>query len=395
MPNEQKKTQLQVKNPVESPKLNKIETALRESDSMEFVSAKEKSTDIVQTEVAENPKIKRKQQIIVSSIVAAFVVLLGGGWLAYALYQDPNNAVTSAIAQTFSSKSFSTTGTMSYGSQVRAKFDTQFSRTDGYSGFAEFSAGNTGSKESTKVVAEVVGEPNEDTYFRIKNLGTMLDVLLEPYAAIGKSNQIIGVLLDTYRVQFQPIINGIDNKWIKYGVSEIRKINEARAIAFECMQDVVWGVGDDTGQLIELGLLYQNNRFVVVKESLGIIDGNLGYLVGVNKKDLNRFSEAFKTSKLYKDIRACSKDVDELFGAFEDDIAVSKMSVQVWVDQWSHQLEKIHIEDEENEFSIDIKFSFDKSVKIDLPKESTSYSKVAPEIDSLMGILGLGALVGK
>ncbi len=395
MPDKQKKTQSQSKKSAESPILNKIEAALRESDHLGLVSSKETPSDSTQAGGTEKFQLKRKQRIVISSVIAVFVTLFGGGWLAYALYQEPNNVVTSAIAQTFSSKSFLTTGVASYGSQTQVKFDTQFSHKDGYGGSAEFSVGTTGDGENTKVIAEVTGKPSDDTYFRIKNLEAILDALLGPYASLSKSNQLLATLFDTYKKTFQPIINGIDNKWVQYGTSEIRKFDEARAVAFECAQDVLWGVDDDTGQLLELGLMYQNNRVVIVKESLGIVDGNLVYVVGVDKKAFKQFNKAFKTSRLYKDLRSCSKDIDKVFDTFQNDITTSKTSVQMWVDQWSHQLKRIYVENEEDEFSMDINFVFDKPVKITLPDESISYSKVADEVDSLMGILGLGSLLGK
>lgn len=377
-----------IHNPAESFHLNKIEKAFMESDGVISGSVEESVNHPVQISKPKSHAGKRKR-IITSLVLSSFITLFGGGWLVYAIYQNPDNVVTSAIAKAFSSESILTVGSLSQGSQLRTDFKTQFSHKDGYDGFVELSIDPSGD-EATKVIAQVAGQVDGDAYFRIKNIETVLNGLLEPYSALGQSNQLIGTIIDSYKAQFQPIIDGLDGKWVKYGTAEIRKTNEAQATAFECTQDAVKGLSGDTGQLLELGVIYQKNRIILSKESLGVVDGNSGYVVYIDQKAVKKFNEAFKTTKLSKDLRACSKNGKDTYGLDEDlSKNTSEMVIQVWVDQWTHQLKKVIIQDEKNDLSVKIDFVFDAPVSVTTPGETVPYDEVYSEVNSLLKIFGL------
>ncbi len=375
-----------IHDPAESLHLNKIEKAFMESDGVLSGPVEEPANHSSQISKPKPRTGKRRRITIASLVVSSFITLLGGGWLVYALYQNPDNVVTGAIAKAFSSESFMTSGSLSVGGQLQANFETQFSHKDGYDGNVELSIDTSGDR-AAKVTAQVAGQIDSDAYFRIKNIEMVLNGLLEPYSALSESNQLIGEIIDSYKAQFQPIIDGLDGKWIKYGTTEIRKTNEAQATAFECTQDVMKGLGGDTGQLLELGIIYQKNRIILSKESLGVVDGNSGYVVYIDQKAVKKFNEAFQATKFAKDLGACSKSGKDVVGLDEDlGKDTSEMVIQVWVDQWTHQLKKVIIQDEKSDLSIKISFIFDAPVSVTTPSESVPYNEVYSEVNSLLKI---------
>lgn len=274
-------------------------------------------------------------------------------------------------------------------------------------GHKEGASGNTKMVFETgetkmNIEADGVQMPNGDNYVRVKDVDKLYDLFDNALVDGSKVDVDSGgylVLKEFLDSILKPTVEKINDKWIKFSVNDLKKVNAQLAEQFECTQSVLKKLRDDTGQLIELGSVYQGNNFLEVKKNLGNSGDYFRFEIGVVNDKFRDFAEALTKTRLYKDLQACSPtgknpldlDVSRTNG-------LSSAKAEVWIHQWSHELYKLNVESTVEEdgtkgtIKIALTTMFNKPITVTAPKEDTiTFDEAFSGISEyLSGLLQLG-----
>jgi hypothetical protein len=212
---------------------------------------------------------------------------------------------------------------------------------------------------------------NGDLYFQLngvkdsfktlmKTMGSTQDVPAEYYAALEK----------------------LENQWVKVVNEDIKKGSEELAKVYQCAIDASKKNKDSDNK--DLIAAYEKYQFVQKKEDLGYKDGNVGYKLNFDEAKFKDFSKAVEETQYAKDLKDCTKDLEETdTTAFDDDgmdnpKVDSNSSVSVWIDQWSHKLKKVEysaageISDYKLGAKGEVNVGYDEKAKVVAPSSSIS-----------------------
>lgn len=355
--------------------------------------AKSKSVDQFLQSIKPQDQGKKRRYVLVGTIVSAVIVVLGGAWAAFALwYQNPDNAVTGAIAKSLTAKTMGASGTMVYGGQIGGKFEITYGYKEGLKSKGEIGIGTDESGQSVVVKTDVVGESDGDMYFKIENLDELIGTFIQQSALAFRMLGVPDTEIQSQQKKlvsvFDPVVKNLDERWVMFGASEIRRFNKESAREYECIFNALEDIGSNPARLTDVGVAYFNNRVISVKESLGVKDGNSGYVIDINQDATKRFANALRETQFFKDLNKCSngtiaaEDLDT--SKVGKSGSSSKLRTEVWIDYWTHQLKQIKISDSKGLIEMDMKFTFDKPLDVTIPKDFVQYGDVAQEMNSLL-----------
>lgn len=356
--------------------------------------AKNRSVDQFLQSIKPEDKNKKKRKIIIGTIISVAVVILGGSWSAFALwYQNPDNAVTDAIAKSLTAKTIGVSGGFIYNGQIGSKFDVMYGYNDGFSGKVEIGVGTDESGQSVVVNTDIVGESDGDMYFKLDNIDKLISTIMQQTTLalrmFGVPDTKIKEQQDKFETFISPMAKKINGKWILYGASEIRKFNKKDARVYECTFKILEDIGHNPAKLADIGVVYFQNRVFVVKESLGVKDGKSGYVVKVDQDAAKRFFDALKNTQPYKDLDKCTNGAlteqaskTSALGTLQK--KVPEVEFEIWIDYWTHHLRQVKLSDDKGSMEMDIKFSFDRPVEGQIPNDFVLYEDVAQDMNSLM-----------
>ncbi len=290
-----------------------------------------------------------KKPLVIALVVTGVVVLLaavGGGVYAYTQYQKPENVLMHAAGNALSAKSGRTktiiTSDFAYdadGTKIsfeKVTFELGAERTPRYDANAEIVAKYNDKQLSLK--GSVLATDAGVVYFKISNIKDTLKKVLPPEV---KMNAKAEAYLDT-----------VDGKWAKYSIEDLKKDNPESGKVAQCMLDVYKKHKDDKKSAQEVVDIYKANQFVVIKGEPKVKDGNVGYVVDVDKKKSKLFAKAVAKTSMANELKACDKNAsnnssDEAIDQADEMTSevvpkdASVTTTTVWISQWSHELRAV------------------------------------------------------
>lgn len=341
-------------------------------------------------------------------IIAAVlvVVLAGSTYAVYALwYQNPEKVVMDSMLSAVTAETSKTSGDVSvtYNDFVLS-FD--------FAGEGGISQGGKGSTTLTikskkdnidiKLKGQGVIAPSGEMYFKVDDLKKVyndaLDAIINSQVDTLKQNSQtlqdaqITQMRQVYDSLLGPSITKVGDKWIKISADDIKSISSKTSKEYTCTQDMIKKVRGDKKLSDQLTDVYMKNRFLVVKENLGVKDGSAGYVVDIDKQVGKKFDAAVKDTTVYKDLAECSpgaakaleSGTSDLKSKVDSDDTSSDATyrVEIWADQWSHQLTRMNAtvqsEEDGDKTAIDlhIKQQLNVPVAVTIPNNTVSLKDV-------------------
>lgn len=316
-----------------------------------------------------------KKKYIIAGLVSIITVgLLGGGAFAYTTYQKPENALLEAVGKALSAKQVNvkTTVTSDFvytAGDTKIKFDkltftTGVERTPKIDENAELNLTYDGKSVSLK--AAVLATDKGEVYFRVSNLKDTIQ------KTIGADMKMTAKA-DEYLAK-------IDGKWAKYTLADLKKDNPDSAKTVQCTLDTYKKYKDDKKAIQELVDLYKKNQFVVVKGDPIVKDGNIGYVVDIDKTKSKAFEKASSDTALAKELDACdgsktkaaSDEMDTSDQATPASSEDPKTTTTVWISQWGHVLRSVETKTTNLSGAGDTKFTITTRTDVDFTKGVTT-----------------------
>lgn len=352
---------------------------------------------------------KRKKLILVGSILGA-VVLLGGSAAAYvSWYQNPENVVAHSIANIVTEFPVSAEGALDMGNDdvaVRIETKTKGNEKAGSldaTAKIKFKSGEFKNQELSVSAAAVV-ITDGDMYFKVSNIEKALDKFitvafekqLESYKKLGYNftQKDIDQYKEQVMSQYVTVIRKFDGQWIKVSADDLKNKKDKDS---SCMADLFKKIGKDKDITKSFTDTYKDNRFIVIKESLGVKDGSSGYLLTIDEAKLKAYSKSIESTEFGKAAIKCDEDTfknDKKSTDKEDPLKNSR--VELWVDQWSHKVTRVVIKGDmgdsktDGTLSLDMGFGYDKNIgEIKAPENAKSLSEIKSDIEAATsGLLG-------
>ncbi len=341
--------------------------------------------------LAVPPSSGKKKKVVVGSIIAAALVILGGGGAAaYTMwYQNPDKVLSDALVNMIHAESVTYTGTI----------DLTNHETGGTS--------STAALKSMKLIVE--GKNNNSVGEHVAKLSidydnatyditgaALIDKDSNLYVKVGGVKKILTNLAATGGGTYsqlpqyiQDIVEKLDDKWVRISSDDLKELDEGYDKTKTCTDEVFKKLNDDKAMTDELVMIYQDNKFIVVKESLPTKDGSLGYVIEGDKAKLEQFAKAANKSKFAVELQKC----DDTFTLNEDDDDATEVEsaykdtrIEVWVDRWSHQLTKLHVTGKTDEASAvaTVEPIFNKHVEVTAPTDYVKLSELKTIYDNAM-----------
>ncbi len=348
------------------------------------------------------PKSSNKKKLVIGGVIAAVIVILGGaGAWAYTAYQDPNKVIVDSVVNLLKDKSPSTISTTvsvktndvqaditiaGHGNndQSQAKVDLNIQ-----------AKGESPIKLST--TAEVVATKST-LYFKLNNAKKAVDSAADAYVqSLADQYKTLGYELSQSEIdaqkeamlsQIDPIVAKVDNRWMKYDVTTQTSDNKEQ----KCVTDAVTKLQSDSKMQDELTDAYNKNRFVTVKENLGIKDGSYGYVLDLDRAKAKDFAKAAEDTSFGKSLKSCDGSSSLMNESDSTDSTVKDSRIELWVSQWSHKITGFKASgtdasDKENPTKLDLSLTmkYGDAEKVTIPTDATDVKDVQKEIENLLG----------
>lgn len=301
---------------------------------------------------------KSKKKWFIFGGIAAVLLLTGGSAAAYAWYQDPNKVVLDGLLSMVTAKSLTTDGTVSLTNDSYAIDMTLTSAAANDKASVSLNVAikpkTTGSAVSSfNLTGNMVAISKDGVYLKVGNLKK----LVEQYAEISAKEQFkayqgripAGYTQETLQkqivAQFAPTLEKIDNQWIKISYDELDQTKSAKKDTTKCQEKAVDNLINDRATRSEVTQAYQKNRFIKISKTLGSKNGSNGYQLQLDTAKAKTFASAVDGTKFASEMKKCDAEfnMSESFASLPDNLDVSKYSLEVWVQQWSHELTGIKL----------------------------------------------------
>lgn len=370
------------------------------------------SPSAVTPEAPVNPELKtsKKRRLLLPILIIVGVLALSGSAFAtYSWYQNPQKVITDALVNVMDAKTLVNTGTISLTSEdadATFTFDGQAKETSGQQSVSMKITPKDSSFDmlgEIKAKGEFVYSDDGAFYFKVSELkttyekirDTWVDTAINEYREDGYTfeegdSAAIKTQADSI---FLPIVEKIDNQWIKVTASDIDETIDADDNVTSCLTDAVTKARNDKAITKEIADVYKEHTFITVDEELGSKDGAVGYLLGLDKDTAKDFGKALENTTLGKDIMACNPEDDE-YVDYDDasetvDEATENGQIEIWIDRWSHQIERVVVEAKDDDSSsgmkIDLKTDFGAETDIQIPSDARSFDEIQSDIESITG----------
>ncbi|HEY1085538.1 MAG TPA: hypothetical protein VGE34_02305 [Candidatus Saccharimonadales bacterium] len=354
------------------------------------------------------PKKSFKKWIIGGSIVVVLVLFGGAGALAYNFwYQNPDKVIMDAIVNSFKTSDGTTAKAQvvaeGEGNKITLDMDMK-SNSNQAVGTVKVAADIPSAKVSFKdITVDFAADIDKRTgYVKLGNIretiektvDAYVDTMAAQYTALGRPMTPVQIAAAKAlaKEKIGPVLNKIENKWIKF---EVEKGDAEAEKQQKCVIDTIKKLETDTAMRDELMKAYSDNKFVTVKEKLGSKDGSLGYLLDFDKDKANSFSKAAKETTFTKEINKCdpsSSSSDDSHSSLDSSSSddLKNTAVEVWVSRWSHQFTGIKVTTETGKSSSPTKVTVDMSMKygsvnVEMPTDATDYKDLQKDLESAMG----------
>jgi hypothetical protein len=298
------------------------------------------SENTPQPQMTVAPGKKAKKPFVIGGIIVGVLALLSGGAaFAYNTYQSPENVMLGAMSHALGTKQarISTTVTSDFayssgdmkltfdkltfvlGGERTPKMDTNATLSITYNG------------EPVKLAASVLATDDGTIYFKIDNLKSTLKTVL------GDS-MTISATAESY-------LDNIDGKWAKYTLDDMKSSNPTGEKTTQCVLDAYKQYKDDQKAIQEVVDLYKKQIFLTPADDPQIKDGNIGYVVTIDKTKMSAFGEGLETTTLGEAVKACDTSDHESSssssGSTTSEPDGISTTTTVWISQWTHELRAV------------------------------------------------------
>lgn len=348
-------------------------------------------------------KPKRSKKPLVLGILGALVVVVAGLVLSYFLwYQNPDKVVADGFVHMVEAQQSTETGSVvltASGTSVTVDFNGGTSAGNASGDATIKIKAGSGAMEGLDVNAKgsVVTMKNGDVYFKVSDLQQTISAFVDEILDAQFTQMGISGLSGAQREQvkqeamkeFQPIIDQLDNQWIRISASDLNGENSKTQ---QCLTDAFNMLETDKNASNELTDVYKKNKFVTVEKKFGSKNGSLGYQLKFDKDTAKKFVDQAGDTKFGKTIEKCdtsssatkslSDGIDSLANTF------SSSTTTVWVGRFDHQITDVSFDGKAKSSSDpDVQFSlkpdFSKGPSIAAPKNAKSFKDVENSLSAL------------
>jgi hypothetical protein len=316
-------------------------------------------------------KVKKTKGLLVTLIVAA-VILIGLMLTYFYWYQNPNKVMSDAMTNAINSKSINYTGTI----KTTGTTDMDVAIDGGVSSKGGIvNAKFTFDVQDKKYTLAGDGLFNEggDLYFKVKDIKDL----------VGNYRQSVPAASQPL---FDKIIAKVNDKWIKITADDLKGYSEEVAAAQKCTTDAMKKIQSDNAVKSELLTIYKKHPFIAIDKRLTPKDGSFGYQLKVNHDASKAFTKEYKKTSFYQTLQKC----DDSFAIKDDDLFkqdnADKTNVAIWVDQWSHQITKVTLKEDDTSRSaaVDMNTKFNQPVIITTPKDATTLEQLQKDVQEVL-----------
>jgi len=348
----------------------------------------------------------KKKWIIGGTIAAALVLIFGGGALAYFVYQSPDKVIADGFVNVFQSQPRSVKGDMSLENNeasVKATVDIK-SNDKIANGSLTMAVTIKTLKQTFNGKVDFAATADGNGYIKVNGIDALADQYADvviraqeqQYKAYGmtitesQKKELRKQLL----AQTEPIIQKINNRWIKFDT----KANDDTSEQQKCITDAFKKLQSDKGMRDELAKAYGDNKFVNVKEQLGVKDGSYGYVLDFDSTKAKSFGDAAEKTSFFKELQKCDgfSSNSSSTDAIKDDNN-DNVRVELWVSQWSHQITALNIEgtdtstpSDETKISFKLNLGYTKDDNVTEPKGAVDFMDLQKEFEQL-DLMGTGS----
>lgn len=341
---------------------------------------------------ASKPRQNKKKPAMIAAIAGVVVLIIALVCLYFFWYQNPQKVVTDAVANAVNAKQTAAKGSMVVkmkgGGDVKIDFNGEG---DQKVGKADLTIDVNSNGVKFKATGNFIAAENGDYYVRANNVQQAVDMMVEQMISSFMTAETPPEAKDQakqmFKQQFDPIVAKIDNKCIHITAADAREANKDLEKLQTCLNEVRTMVREDKDTTRELASAYKQHQFVRIDKELGSKDGALGYQVSIDEGVSKKFGEATKDSKIAKKIKSCSNESsDTTRNDSTDSSKVTSEKTEVWVNRWSHTLQKLStdVTDDGTNTKLDVKFDYGKKPAVEVPQGATPLKDVMKEIEALM-----------
>lgn len=330
------------------------------------------------------PKKKSKLGLIIVIIVAAVLLVAAGAAVSvYAfVYNNPQNAVADSFAKSFTAKDASVTGKLSYADKDGSGFVADMNYV---------TQGSTDASGDMTLALEV-----EDKDFSIKgHFATTKDKM---FMKVDNLNEVMTNVYgqesaDLMTEYYGDLMNKIDNKWVVVTYDDLSELSEGEASESEmtCVVERITTLQTDAAVRDEVMEVYKKHPLFTVESKGSDSNGNRYGLVPVGDAEAQAFANALVETKFFTGLDDCvADDMKKLFTEdFVDESTPAeevKVVLDVWVDAWTHAMNKVTLSSEDKDGSkltADFTMAWDKGAKATIPTADTTVDDIRTEIESI------------
>jgi hypothetical protein len=333
-----------------------------------------------------------KGPMIGGTIAVVFVIAGLSSWAVYALwYQSPDKVVADALTNALSAKTMTFKATASGNSKSGNKDNFELSGKSSYEQGASvslrFEEKEANTTKITDVEVDSIVTPSGDGYVRVGNLQALSAQLIDELVKTTTDDASLQPQVEAlYKGILEPIFIGVDSKWIKFSSDDLKHLDAKSGEEYECIQTTLESVAGRGDLMQEIGGRYYDNKFIKIQKNLGTVNGKMGYVIAIDSSAVQTFIGSLKTTKLYKELGKCSpkgaNPLDLDITEFKD--ALNSASIELWVDQWTHQIATMQVKLSDN-YVYDVTMQFNTPVEIKVPKEATPFNDIIPGLGQIFG----------
>lgn len=312
-----------------------------------------------------------KKRVI--GLVLLALTILAMGLVYFYWYQNPQKVISDALMHAVSAKSVTYTGVINTKGSQAMTITLDGGASDKGGVLAAKLVLGTQSKKYTLEGNAVIDQKN-DLYFKVRNI----DDLVNNYRKAIPAESL---------PLFDNIISTVNDKWIIVSSKDLQDYNQTLAKTKTCVSDMAKKIQTDTAVKAQLIEAYEDNPFITVEKKLGAQSGSLGYALAYNSELTKGFTRKYKNTTTYKTLAACDKSFviqdDNLFGR---DATISAPKVNVWIDQWTHHLTKVTVQDSATTqpMTITVEPKFNQAVTVTTPKNVTTLEQLQRDVQGLL-----------
>lgn len=327
----------------------------------------EKKRREFQDEIAHSVKPRRhkkagKKRLTIGMILLG-VLLAGLGFAAaYALWFNPERAVSDAIVRALSSQTVSFNGTLEAGNAANVQFSGAVAGSDGAK--VTFNARIDANNTTERFASDVVMDKDGNVYMSAGGIKNALgDELVADAANEGSYANML--------------LRKIEGRWLRITSEQLQPYNMKYANIQSCIQSIIQknqGTGSIFGEAAEL---YRRDRFIIVEKTLGNRGTSTGYSVHIDQEKLKAFLVNFKGTLLYRQFHDCDSGTFEL----DPEKVVARIGknakLELWINQ-AHEITEIKANTHLASLATEIRImpQFNQAVKIIAPSSTINLSQL-------------------